>query len=137
MLQVSAIGRLTADVELKTSNNVNFVGFNVAVNTGYGDKAVTEYLQCILFDAAAEKFIKAGTKKGSHIWLTGKLQLRTFTKRDKTQDKCMNVQVIDWGYVPSSGNKEKTDGDATGKKREKELKQFDETSVGEDDDLPF
>lgn len=142
MLQVSAIGRLTADVELKSGNNVNFVGFNLAVNTGYGDKAVTEYLQCILFDAAAEKFIKAGAKKGSLIWLTGKLSLRTFKRKsDDTQDKCMNVQVFDWGYVPS-GSKEKTDGEkadseAKPSKPEKEFTHYDETSVGEDEELPF
>lgn len=137
LLQVTTIGRLTSDVELKSGNNTNFVGFNLAVNIGYGDKATTEYLQCILFDAAAERFVKAGTKKGSLVWVTGKLSLRTFKRKDNTQDKCMNVQVFDWAYVPSVGNKEKAEGDAKENKADKEFTHFDETSVGEDEDLPF
>lgn len=142
MLQVSAIGRLTADVELKNGNSKNFVGFNLAVNTGYGDNATTEFLQCILFDTAAERFVKAGVKKGSLIWLNGKLQLRTFTRKDKTEDKCMNVQVADWGYIPTGGNKEKSELPAgsntkAADKAEKNFTHFDETAIDDDEELPF
>jgi single-strand DNA-binding protein len=151
MLLVSAVGRLTADVELKSGNNTSFVGFNLAVNTGYGDKSAVEYLQCILFDTAAERFIKAGAKKGSLIWLAGRLSHRSFKRKDGTEDKAMNVQVLEWGYVPSGAVKDTPDNPPKGPKgesqskdtntrekgKEKEFKQFDETFVDDDEDLPF
>ena len=47
MLQLTAIGRLTKDPEIKkNSKGADFVVFDLAVNKGYGDNQTTTYVSC-------------------------------------------------------------------------------------------
>ena len=63
---ITLTGRVTADLELQTSqNNTEYVQFNVAVNKGYGEQEHANFYQCVLFGKASERISKAGVKKGS------------------------------------------------------------------------
>ena len=61
-------GRVTADLELKTSQNgknTKYVQFGLAVNKGYGEKEHPNFYNCLLYGEDAQRIIDAKVKKGS------------------------------------------------------------------------
>jgi len=101
MSQVFTIGRVTADLELKTSQKKNhYVLFSIAESIGYGKNARTQYLQVWANGDDAKALVKAKVKKGSLIWVFGSIELEEFMKQDgKTSDKRLKITLDNWGYV--------------------------------------
>ncbi len=86
MAQVNVIGRITADLELKTSEKSNpYVRFDIAENIGSRQTLHTQYFQVCAWGEDANRLMKAHAKKGSLIWVTGSLELEPYTKRDGKQ----------------------------------------------------
>lgn len=105
MAQVYVIGRITADLELKTSERNNpYVRFDIAENIGSRQNLHTQYFQICAWGEDATRLMKARAKKGSLIWVAGSLELEPYTKRDGvTIDKRMKVLLDNWGFIPVGG----------------------------------
>lgn len=103
MAQVYVIGRVTADLELKTSEkNTRYLRFDIAENIGYHQSQRVQYLQICAMGEDAERLVRAHVKKGSLIWVSGSLELEQFTKKDGiTLDKRLKVLLDNWGFVPA------------------------------------
>ena len=101
MSQVYTIGRVTADFELKMSQQMNpYVRFSIAENIGYGQNAKAQFLQVWARKEHAENLIKAHVKKGSLIWVSGSVELEEFMKKDATTlDKRLKIELSNWGFV--------------------------------------
>ena len=114
MAQVFVIGRITADLEPKTSEKNNlYVRFDIAENIGSRQDLHTQYFQICAWGEDANRLIKAHAKKGSLIWVTGSLELEAFTKRDGvTADKRMKVLLDNWGFVPVGKARPSKEGQA-------------------------
>ena len=99
MAQVNVIGRITADLELKTSEKSNpYVRFDIAENIGSRQTLHTQYFQVCAWGEDANRLMKAHAKKGSLIWVTGSLELEPYTKRDGISiDKRMKILLDNWG----------------------------------------
>lgn len=113
---ISTLGRVTADLELKTSQNgknTTYVQFSIAVDKGYGEKAHTAFYQCILYGTQAERMVNAGVKKGSAISITGDLDIVEFSRKDGTKDHMPRVTLYDWCFAPT--NKPKPQENPDGK----------------------
>lgn len=102
MAHVYVIGRVTADLELKTSQNDKpYVRFGFAENIGNHDRIRTQYYQVWAWNEDAVRLVKAGVKKGSLLFLAGNLELETYTKQDAvTLDKRLRISLNDWGFIP-------------------------------------
>ena len=91
MLQLTAIGRLTKDPEIKkNSKGADFVVFDLAVNKGYGDNQTTTYVSCCAGGILVSPLSKA--KKGSLITITGELSTELYQKRDNSW--AVNVKCL-------------------------------------------
>ena len=89
--KVILMGRLTQDVELKTTpNNVSVVQFSIAVNRR-GKDAKTDFIECTAFNKTAE-FISKYFRKGSAIIVFGNIQVDTW--KDKEGHNRKSVKVI-------------------------------------------
>lgn len=111
---ISTFGRVTADLELKTSQNgknTNYVQFSLAVDKGFHEKEHTIFLQCILYGADAERIVNANVKKGSCIFIVGNLDISEFTRGDGSKDHIPRVTLYDWCFAPTSRLK-KPDGES-------------------------
>lgn len=78
--KVIAIGRLTADPELKqTPNNVSVVSFTVAVGRPYqkDKEKQADFITCVAYRQTAE-FISKYFEKGSSILIQGSWRTRTY-----------------------------------------------------------
>lgn len=127
------IGRVTADIELQTSENGNkYVCFNVAVNKGYGENAHTLFPQCFAFGEEAEHIIRKKVRKGSLVYIIGDQDLVEFQKRDMTMDKNNKIIVHYLDYLSIGKPKEDGQSDAPVPPAPPEVEEID----GDKIDLP-
>lgn len=105
MLQLTAIGRLTKDPEIKKNNKgADFVVFDLAVNRGYGDNQTTTYVSCCAGGILVSPLSKA--KKGSLISITGELSVELYQKRDGSTAANVKCLISSFNYIPT-GNGQK------------------------------
>ncbi|MCL2775789.1 MAG: single-stranded DNA-binding protein [Oscillospiraceae bacterium] len=109
------IGRVTADLELKTSVNQNsYVRFDLAESIRVGGTTRTQYLQVWAWGEDARRLVKSKVRKGSLIWVTGTLILEEYKKQDgATTDKRLKVILDNWGYIPAGKPQNGETGDDT------------------------
>ena len=78
---VTLIGRLTKEVELKFTSNSNAVGtFTLAVNSNFKNDAgkyEADFINCVVWRKAAENLANF-TRKGSQIGVEGRIQTRNY-----------------------------------------------------------
>lgn len=107
---LTTTGRVTADLELKTSQNgknTKFIQFGLAVNRGYGENSHPNFYKCILFGEAAQRMIDAKVSKGSLLQIVGDLELEEYQKHDGSTGWNAKVTLLSWAYAPT--NKPKND----------------------------
>ena len=107
MAQIFVIGRITHDLNLKTSEKNNaYVRFDIAENIGSGQNMHPQYFQVCAWNEDAHRLVNANAKQGSLIWITGSLELEPYTKQDGiTIDKRMKIMLDNWGFVPTTRSK--------------------------------
>ena len=88
------IGRLTADPELKHTQNGNAVtGFSIAVDRPYqksGEERQADFIDIVAWRGTAE-FICKYFKKGRKIAVQGAIQTRSYTDKDGNKRKAFEI----------------------------------------------
>ena len=96
-------GRLTADVELKTTpSGVSVCTFSLAVNRKYskeGEQAA-DFINCVAWRTTAE-FISKYFRKGNSICIMGNIQTRSYTDKDGIKRNVTEVIVDEAMFVDS------------------------------------
>ena len=106
MLQLTAIGRLTKDPELKQNKSgKEFVVFDLAVNKGYGENQTTTYVSCCAGNFLVSPLSKA--KKGSLISITGDLSTELYQKKDGSTGESIKCLISSFYYIPVGDGKKK------------------------------
>ncbi|MCL2621130.1 MAG: single-stranded DNA-binding protein [Defluviitaleaceae bacterium] len=105
MMIMSAIGRITKDFEVKTSDKgVDYAHFGFAVNEGFGNNKKTTYFDCAVFGAEAQRLFKAKARKGSLINVTGKFSKEEYDyKEGGGKGVSLRLNILTWGYIPGTG----------------------------------
>ena len=137
-------GRLTADVELKTTpSGVSVCSFSLAVNRKYskeGQQAETDFIECQAWRQTAE-FISRYFKKGSSLCVTGSIQTRKWTDQQGQNRYATEVVVDDAMFVdsrnegPARDNAPAASYSAEPYATPGAAESFD--IIKDDDDLPF
>ena len=96
MNKVFLIGRLTADPELRyTQNQTPVASFSIAVDRRYsgkdGGQKETDFFPCVAWRGSGE-FVKKYFSKGSKIVIDGHIQTRDWT--DKEGNKRRSTEII-------------------------------------------
>lgn len=130
------VGRLTRDVELRaTTSGQDVASFTIAVD-GNGTAAQTLFMNCTAWGNQA-KFISTYCKKGFLIGVEGRLQQRSYDRKDGTKATiielvCSNVQNLQ-PKSTSEDNSNRNSGISID-----ENDNNDDSSISfSDDDLPF
>lgn len=146
MNNVSIIGRITKDIELRaTTSGLPAVSMFIAINNGKdkdGNERPADFPKIYVYDKQAEN-VNEYCHKGSLVGITGRIKTRTWDKEDGTKGYetyilASRVQLLDTkaskgagipepDYVPSKEEKEENDPFAD----------FGESVEISDDDLPF
>lgn len=92
MNKVELIGRLTKDPELRsTQNGTNVAKYTIAINTGYGEKQQTDFINVTTWGKSGE-FVSKYFKKGQAIGIVGRLNSNNY--EDKNGNKRYSLEVI-------------------------------------------
>lgn len=99
-------GRLTADPELKTTQNGTAVtSFTVAVNRRFakqGEQQQADFISCVAWRQQAE-LISRYFRKGSCICIVGNIQTRNWTDQQGQKRYVTEVIVDEVNFVDSKG----------------------------------
>lgn len=92
------IGRLTKDVDLRTTTSGNSVAtFTIAIDRFGAKEKTTDFLNCVAWGKVAETTAQY-CGKGSQVAVDGSVQVRTYekdgTKRYITEIMCNRVQFL-------------------------------------------
>lgn len=99
--RVNLIGRLTREPELKYLQSGTCVSsFGIASSEKQKDKEIVCFIDCVVFGGLAEKVVQPYLKKGSQIYVEGRLKLDQWTddkgqKRSKHSIHVETLQMID------------------------------------------
>ena len=119
MIKILFIGRLTRDVDMKTTpNGVQVASFTVAVDRKQKNKdgeKVSEFYNCVAWRQLAEvcsKFLS----KGKKVYIEGEPQPRLYTAKDGSTKMSLDVQVesVEFLSPKSESNEEQPSADANG-----------------------
>lgn len=135
MNNVSLIGRLTADPEIKyTHNQKAFTRFTVAVDrpTKQSEEKQADFINCTAWNQTAEFVCKYFTK-GQRIALTGAIRTGSYTDKDGCKRYTFDVWVNNVEFCESK--KEAAPAENQNQESEKPNATYREMPSG--DDLPF
>jgi len=103
MNNLTAIGRVGRDAELKyTQGGDAILRFSAAVDSGYGDKKTTVWLDCAMFGKRGEKLAEY-IKKGDRIGVTGELGVREHEGKTYLQLRLNDLTLLG-EKKPDTGN---------------------------------
>lgn len=99
MLKVIAIGNLGSDPEMRsTKGGKDVCNFRIACNVGRGEEEKTEWIGAVCFGKTAELAVKY-LKKGSPVYVDGRLQTREWTTKDGAPRKDVEVVVDNLVFI--------------------------------------
>lgn len=147
--QVSLMGRLTADPELRhTPNDIAVTTFTLAVNRSYvkqGAERQADFIDVVAWRSTAE-FICRYFKKGQMMAVTGSIQTRNYTDKEGKNRKAFEVVADNVYFTESRGNSQNNagysnpayeDDSASEKPSYSSGTPDDFTIITNDEDLPF
>lgn len=109
LVTIITTGRVTADLELKTSQNgknTKYIQFGLAVNKGFDENEHPNFYSCVLYRDQAQRMIDAKVKKGSLIQIVGDQELVEFTRKDGTTGWIAKITILSWNYGATNRPKE-------------------------------
>lgn len=113
MLKVIAIGNLGGDVELRaTKDGKPVANFRMACNVGRGAEEKTEWLGAAAFGKTAELAAKY-LKKGSPVYVDGRLQTREWTTKEGEKRSTTEVLVDNLVFLGGSSGRAGGPAEAT------------------------
>ncbi len=123
-------GRLTADVELKSTNSgKNYARFSVAVNRTFSKDEV-DFINCMVWEKKAE-FISQYFKKGDGIELNGEIRVSSYETENGEKRKSVEVLVSNAEFPKGA---KRGEGSPSGAPTSKPSTS---KPTVEDDDFPF
>lgn len=136
--KIILIGRLTADIELKQTNNgTSVVSFSLAVQKPYNkenDHPEADFIDCVAWKTTAE-FISKYFSKGSKLAVCGRLQTRTYEDKEGKKRKVTEVVVDEVDFVEKKSEPSQPSAAPVSKKKTKPVEQYD--VIEDSDELPF
>ena len=135
MNKIILIGRVTKDIELKTTTSgKSVISFTLAVNRDYKNaegKYDADFINCVAFGQQAETISKY-VNKGDKFGVTGKLATRNY---EKNGSKVYVTEVNVDGFEFLESKKDKPT--ETGCYSNDNTDDFEEISGVDEEDLPF
>ena len=139
MNEVTIIGRIATDIELRTTQNgIAHASFKVAVDRKYkgqDGKKISDFLQVAAWRQSAEFVSKYGNK-GDRVAVHGSIQSRSYDAQDGTKRYITEI-VSDNIELFGSSKRESENNAGTASKAKATSANDGFVEVDETDDLPF
>jgi len=138
--RVVLVGRLTRDPELRrTTNETPVASFTIAVDNrmkGPDGQKTASFIPCTVWGASADNTAKF-TRKGSLVGVEGRLNQRSYDRRDGTKATILEVVCDSVQFLEPKGEAKPVETGAVAEEQPAEnSKNLDSINIV-DDDLPF
>jgi single-strand DNA-binding protein len=131
MNKITIVGRLAADIEVKTTPKGEPIGnFTVASDVGFGEKKTTNWFRCTLYGKRVDS-VAQFLNKGQQVTIFGQLTLRKWTDKNGVEQLSPDVWVDDFAL---QGGKQDASAPA---KQQQRAPQQGGTPDFAGDDIPF
>lgn len=103
------LGRITKDIDLKYSSkdaSMAIARYTVAVDTGYGDKRRTDFINCVAFGKAGE-FANKYFVKGMRVLVSGNIKIGSYENKSGTKIPTFDLIIETQEFA--DGKREATD----------------------------
>ena len=134
---LTAIGNIGRDAEIKyTAKGDAVASFSFALSSGYGEKAITTWINATIFGKRGETLAPM-LLKGTKIGISGEFQARPYTAKDGTEKLSLEMRVND---VTLLGKKTATTDESTDDMSQPTRQPVSKPSANFDDfedDIPF
>lgn len=132
MASISVFGNVGRDAELRqTSGGSSVLSFPLADTVGFGDKEHAVWYRCSVFGKRAEK-LSGMIGKGDKLFVSGSLDLNTYTGNDGQQRSSLELNVSDLKFAGGGVKKQ----DTVPQQAKPQAPQGNQMG-GFDDDIPF
>lgn len=142
------VGNVGRDPEIRSgATGKRVASFSLATSETWRDKAtgerkeVTQWHNVVIFNDNLVKIAEQYVKKGSKLYLEGKIATREYTDRDGNPRKTTEIVLADFGgtltLLDSAGGRPAPDPDAYGQARTRDPAPRQSTREAIDDDIPF
>lgn len=130
---LTAIVRLSKDAEIKfLPDSTPVAQLNMALTSGYGNKAVTTWVIGNLFGKRAE-LLAPMLLKGQQIGITGELTNRKYVAKDGTEKYSLEMRITDVTLLGKANVSDSKDNASTPSKNASGGDSFDDL----ESDIPF
>lgn len=134
MNNLSAIGNINNPELRFLPDSTPVLQFSFALNSGYGDKKSTTWLNCSVFGKRGET-LASMIKKGDKVGISGELNNRKYTDKQGSEKYSLEVRVNDLTLL---GTKDSAQGDTSYQARGNNATQTQSDPMADlDDDIPF
>lgn len=107
-MRVFGIGRLTKDIELKSSQSgTSYLSNSIACDRKYGEKK-TDFFNIKAFGKTAEAMDKF-LHKGSKIFIEGDIQVDEYTDKNGVKKSSVSIVISSWEFAEGKGEKSESD----------------------------
>jgi single-strand DNA-binding protein len=131
MNNVTLLGRLTKDIDLKqTTNGISVASFTLAVNRSYakqGEERKADFISCVAWRGNAE-FISRWFRKGDMLGVVGHIETRTYDDKNGVRHYATEI-IVEQAHF--GGNRKQEDNN------DYNSSPSDETWQPVDVDMPF
>lgn len=137
MINLTAIGRVGKDAEVRDVKGKKVVNFNIAVDTGYGENKKTVWLTCSMWN---KENLAQYLKKGTSIYIAGEPSTRAYSDKDGKAACSLDVTVFAVELLGGSAKQEsepKKQEAQPSYKKEATASEFIKSLDDSDSDLPF
>ncbi len=135
MNKVELVGRLTRDVEIRTTESGTVTArFSIAVSRRFKNAEgvyEADFINCVAFGKTAE-FIGKYFSKGSMIGVTGRIQTGNYTNKDGQKVYTTDVVIEECEFVTG-----KSDNNNTTKSEDPITPDFVDVPADTDEELPW
>jgi single-strand DNA-binding protein len=101
---ISFLGRIGKDPELKTVGNTDLLELNVANNVGFKrDDQTTNWFRCSVWGKRGVS-LHPHLSKGKQVFITGQLTLREYTNKEGQKGVSAEVRVDQLEFVSGGGD---------------------------------
>ncbi len=108
MIHAHTVGTLGRNAEVKKVGDNDLTTFSIATTSGFGDKKVTEWVECSIFGNRGVKLANYLTK-GQQVVVHGELTINRYTAKDGTQKASLRMRVQELDLVGSKKDSEKSE----------------------------
>lgn len=114
---INFTGHLPRDSEQKfTPNGDAVLTFSVALNSGFGAKSTTSWMNCTMWGKRSES-VAPYLKKGTLVGITGEFAARVYQNKEGVEKTSLDVRVNDLTFLGKSEHESTAPVDKSVEKR--------------------